>query len=283
MASRRTRTCARRNATWHALAPSTPRRGRRCSRPRRRWRSAPATSPVRSRPTPANKETSMAHKRDDDQSSNVSETIGLLVRAADGDTLVRDLYLLRARELIAPVCAESRYRSVVGEREEAERSLQHARLAAGRRDWERVRELSSRAAALQQDLQTTQDVSALAQSVYDAPAVALDAFSPGVTAPGTDARSMHADVLEALGRLETADAAKKDLYAARRAAVAALEPPGATPAASAAKAADSDEHRLRLATERGDAEQLRELAEKMLSGSSTTGPTARDAAAKRTR
>jgi hypothetical protein len=89
----------------------------------------------------------MAHKRDDDQSSNVSEIVGLLIRAADGDTLVRDLYLLRARELIAPDFAESRYRSVVGQREEAERSLQQARLAAARRDWERVRELSSRAAA----------------------------------------------------------------------------------------------------------------------------------------
>src|SRR5262245_5418878 len=97
MGSRRTRTCARPSAIWHAPAPSTPRRGRRCSRPRRRWRSAPATSPARSRATPADKETSMAHKRDDDQSSNVSEIVGLLVRAADGDTLVRDLYLLRAR------------------------------------------------------------------------------------------------------------------------------------------------------------------------------------------
>jgi hypothetical protein len=225
----------------------------------------------------------MAQKRDDDQSSNVSEIVGLLIRAADGDTLVRDLYLLRARELIAPVFAESRYRSVVGEREEAERSLQQARVAAGRRDWERVRELSSRAAALQKDLQTTQDLSALAQSVYDAPAVALDAFSPGVTAPGTDPRSVHADVLEALGRLETADAVKKDLYAARLAAVAALQPPGAAPAASDAKVADSAEHDLRLATERGDADQLRELAEKMLSDSRATGPTAGAAATQRSR
>src|SRR5262245_64318740 len=88
-----------------------------------------------------------------------------------------------ARELIAPVFAESRYRSMVGAREEAERSLHQARLAAARRDWEQVRELSSRADALQQDLKTTQDLSALAQSVYDAPAVAPDAFSPGVTAP----------------------------------------------------------------------------------------------------
>src|SRR5258708_15459759 len=46
----------------------------------------------------------------------------------------------------------------VGEREEAERSLQQARVAAGRREWERVRDLSSRAAALQRGLEATHDL-----------------------------------------------------------------------------------------------------------------------------
>jgi hypothetical protein len=226
----------------------------------------------------------MARKRGaDESSSNVPAIVGLLVRAADGDTLFRDVYLLRARELLAPVFAESRYRSAVGEREEAERSLQQARLAAGRRDWERVRDLSSRAAALQRSLEATHDLCVLGGSVYDAPAVALDLFSPGLAVPGKDSRGLHADVVDALGQLESADASGAQLYAARRAALAALRQSEATPASSEAKAGDSDEHRLRLASEHGDAEQLRELAEKMLSGSPATKPTTGEAAAPRKR
>src|SRR5262245_32205458 len=117
----------------------------------------------------------MARKRDeDDTSSKAHAVIGLLVRAADGDTLFRDLYLLRARELLDPMFAESAYRGAAAGREEAERCLQQARVAAARRDWERVRDLSGRADALQRSLATTQELSAMAASVYDAPPVALD-------------------------------------------------------------------------------------------------------------
>ena len=225
----------------------------------------------------------MARKREtEDTGSNVPAIVGLLVRAADGDTLFRDLYLLRARELLAPVFAESQYRGAVAGRKEAERCLQQARIAATRREWEQVRELSTRAAALQQSLQTTQDLFTLAESAYEAPAVAPDLFSPGLAARGKDPRTLHADVVDALGKLEAADSPKAELYAARRAAVAALQPPKAA-AASDKKAAESAAHDLRLASERGDADQLRELAEKMLAGTPATKPAAGDAAAPRKR
>jgi hypothetical protein len=226
----------------------------------------------------------MARKRDaDDTSSKPPAVIGFLVRAADGDTLFRDLYLLRARELLAPIFAESRYRGATGERQEAERCLQQARVAAARRDWERVRDLSGRAAALQQGLQTTKELCALAESVYDAPQVALDLFSPGLAAPREkDPQSLHADVVEALGQLGAADVVRAELYAARRAAVAALKLPAAA-AASEAKSTESADHDLRVAAERGDADQLRQLAERMLSSSPASGPAAGGTAAPRKR
>src|SRR5262249_26533976 len=201
--------------------------------------------------------------------------VELLVRAADGDTLFRDLYLLRARELLSPLYAESRYRSAAGEREEAERSLQQARVATARRDWERVRDLSARAAALQQGLKAAQELHTLAESVYGAPAVAADPFSPGIGAPrGKDVRSLHADALDALPRerLKSAAAARTDLNTARQAAVTAVRPP--TASAGSEKKAESVDHSLRMAAERGDAEQLRELAEKMLSGTPATAQAA---------
>ena len=211
----------------------------------------------------------MARKRDEDESgSQPTAVVGLLARAADGDTLFRDLHLLRARELLSPLFAESRYHGAAGEREEAERSLRQARIAASQRDWERVKELSSKAAALQQSLQSTQDLCTLAGSIYDAPAVAMDPFSPGVPTPrGKDARGLHADVIDALTRLETADAARADLYKSRREAISALRPSTASPGASDKEAAASDERRVRLAAEHGGADELLQLAQKMLSDS----------------
>src|SRR5262249_48780772 len=179
--------------------------------------------------------------------------VELLVRAADGDTLFRDLYLLRARELLSPLYAESRYRSAAGEREEAERSLQQARVATARRDWERVRDLSARAAALQQGLKAAQELHTLAESVYGAPAVAADPFSPGIGAPrGKDVRTLPGDPRDALERLKRAAAARTDLYTARQACVTAVRPP--TASAGSEKKAESVDHSLRMAAERGDAE-----------------------------
>ena len=225
----------------------------------------------------------MARKRDEeDTSSKPSTVVELLVRAADGDTLFRDLYLLRARELLTPLFPESRYRSAAGEREEAERCLQQARVATARRDWERVRDLSTRAAALQQGLKAAQELHTLAESVYGAPAVAADPFSPGIGAPrGKDVRSLHADAIDALERLKSADADRIDLYTARQAAVTALRPP--TASAGSEKKTESVDHSLRMAAEHGDAEQLRELAEKMLSGTPATAQAAEGAGAARKR
>jgi hypothetical protein len=223
----------------------------------------------------------MAQKRDaEESSSQPSAVVGLLARAADGDTLFRDLYLLRARELLSPLFAESRYRGVAGEREEAEHSLQQARIAASRRDWQRVQELSSKAAALQQSLQSTQELCTVAESIYDAPAVALDPFSPGLPPPrGKDARSLHADAVDALTRLGAADTVRADLYTTRREAVSALRPSTASPGASDQEAAASVERRVRVAAERGGADELLQLAQKMMSGSPAAEPTAGPAAA----
>src|SRR5262245_6292928 len=227
----------------------------------------------------------MARKRDADESSSPpAAVIALLANAADGDTLFRDLYLHRARELLAPLFAESRYRSAAGERAEAERCMQQARVATAHRDWERVRELSGRAAALQQSLQATQELNTLAGSGYDAPAIALDPFSPGLTPRGKDRRTLQAAAGDALGRLEAADAASAALYSGRRAVIAALAPSSAAPGASdKKKPAESLDRRLQQAAERGDAEELRQLADQMLASSPATESTAEKQAASRTR
>src|SRR5262249_33350179 len=140
-----------------------------------------------------------------------------------------------------------------------------------------------RAAALQQGLQAAQELSTLAGSVYDAPAFALDPFSPGVTPRGKDRRTLQAAAGDALGRLEAADATKADLYSGRRAVIAAFSPSSAPGAGDKKKPAESLDHRLQQAAERGDAAELRQLAEQMLASSPATESTAEKQAASRTR
>src|SRR5262249_30833226 len=84
-----------------------------------------------------------------------------------------------------------------------------------------------------------------------------------------------------LERLKSADAVRTDLYTARQAAVTAVRPP--TASAGSEKKTESVDHSLRMAAEHGDAEQLRELAEKMLSGTPATAQAAEGAAAARKR
>ena len=176
----------------------------------------------------------MAQKQDADESSATpAAVIGLLASAADGDTLFRDLYLFRARELLAPLFAESRYRGAAGERAEAERSMQQARIAATGRDWERVRELSSRAAALQQSLQATQDLRTLAASIYDAtrgrPRPLLT-WSAGTTGKGfpDPPRERRRRARPSRGRRRPEGRPLRG----RRAPIAALGPSSASPGAS---------------------------------------------------
>ena len=47
----------------------------------------------------------------------------LLATAAAGDTLMRDLYLGRARALLEPTCSEARYRSALDDRTAVQRLL----------------------------------------------------------------------------------------------------------------------------------------------------------------
>src|SRR5262249_59550558 len=139
-------------------------------------------------------------------------------------------------------------------------------------------------AGLQQACRACGGLSALAGSVYDAPAVALDPFSPGLTPRGKDRRTLQAAAGDALGRLEAADAARADLYSGRRAVIAALSPSSASPEASdKKKSAESLDQRLRQAAERGDAAELRQLADQMLASSPATESTAEKQSASRTR
>src|SRR5262245_24829505 len=128
----------------------------------------------------------------------------LLVTAAAGDTLMRDLYLGRARSLLEPICSESRYRSSLGDRTMLERLLSQSRAAVGRQDWQQVEELAGRAAEIKRALGAEEAALVAAGEVYGATPVALDPFSRGLarfaTADAASARTQTLTALEKLAR-----------------------------------------------------------------------------------
>src|SRR5262249_57083696 len=81
----------------------------------------------------------------------------LLATAAGGDTLMRDVYLGRARALLEPICSEARYRSALDSRTTVNRLLAQSRTAGGPPGWAQVGGLADRAAPPRSRLHTPAD------------------------------------------------------------------------------------------------------------------------------
>ena len=67
--------------------------------------------------------------------TNTTKTVGLLVEAAKLDTVYRDLYLRRARQLLSPTLDESAYRAIGSAEKEIEDLMRRSRTAVLQRDW----------------------------------------------------------------------------------------------------------------------------------------------------
>jgi hypothetical protein len=197
--------------------------------------------------------------------------VARLVTAADGDTLYRDVYVRRAAELLTPLVSEAQYQSAITGRQQVTTLLEQARAAVGRQDWQRVRELGTRAADLQRSLEAEQKVLAAAEEVYGAPAVVLDPLSPGLMPTSkrwSGPAQARAEVSAALTELARDDPTARDLYASRQKSIGAVTVPGAATAPGAAPSAAQPvgnvEQQALQALERGDAAALRGLADSML-------------------
>ena len=189
-----------------------------------------------------------------------------LVTVADGDTLYRDAYLRRAAEILSPVISERQRDAVIANRAEIARLRAQARLAIAQQEWDRLRDLGTRAATLQRMVLDLQGSLPLAEALYRAPAVALDPFSPGLLpfcgrwSQAAQARDEVCASLTALGREDVEMGA---LYAARKTALGALGLPTVdhgVAGSSAAAGSDVDvEQQVLQAIERGDVSALEHL------------------------
>ena len=143
-----------------------------------------------------------------------------LIDAGNIDTVYRDVYLQRARMLLAPVLSLEEFHGL--EQQRATLAALPATIAHAleKANWPLVKELSQRAQQLKQTIGDKGALLQIAQSVYDVRDIRLDPFSPGLQSftrmPARELPTLRSRAVERLGTLERGDVAWSDFYAARR-------------------------------------------------------------------
>jgi len=196
--------------------------------------------------------------------ANTIKVAGLLVEIAKRDTVYRDVYLRRARELLSATLDESAYRAIGSTAKEIEDLMRLSRTAVLHRDWGKAAELSAKVDSLRERQSSMGNLAAIGKEVYEADAVAFEPFSPGKHL-GTRAHEgqgeVLAQVLSTLASLVKLDPASSGFYEKRRSYFSGLEVKSATIAQKAAKPDRSRAEQLALeAAERGDVAALQRLA-----------------------
>jgi hypothetical protein len=192
--------------------------------------------------------------------------ITALIDVGNVDTVYRDLYLDRARTLLAPVLSQEEFHRLEQQGAAlAELPVTIAR-ALDKADWSLVKELSQRGLGLKHAIDDKGGLLQTARSVYGVRDVRLDPFSPGLEGftriPKRELATLRARVLELLGTLERADGALKDFYAARRRAFQARPERASEPDIDAAPSSPMDTlEAARQALKAGDMKRLAALAD----------------------
>jgi hypothetical protein len=199
--------------------------------------------------------------------ANATKAVGLLIEAANADTVYRDLYLRRARHFLSATLDESAYRAIGSTEKEIEDLMRRSRSAVLQRDWDQAANLSAQADSLRQRKAAMGQLAAIGKDVYDADTVAFDPFSPGrhlgpqseANQPGVHKRLM--DTLASLGKLDPSFAAS---YEKRRSYFSNLELASTTASQKSSQRNRAQVERLAVeAAEKGDAATLQRLAKEL--------------------
>jgi hypothetical protein len=139
---------------------------------------------------------------------NSTKVVDLLVEVGNADTVYRDLYLRRARQLLSATLDESAYRAIGSTDKEIEDLMRRSRSAVLQRNWDQAAKLSAQADGLRQRKTAMGNLAAMGKDLYDADAVAFDPFSPGKhlgahsEANQPAVRKQLLDTLASLGKLD---------------------------------------------------------------------------------
>ena len=197
-----------------------------------------------------------------------SQLIALLIEAGNTDTVYRDVYLRRARELLLPIMDEPAYRAIGSTQKDIDELVRRTRSAVLEHDWKKAAELSGQADQMRKRMDQLANVAAIAKNVYDGGVIAFDPFSPGKHL-GSNAHAkqngLRAQILESLASLAKEDTALRAFYDQRRGYFSALELGESAETEKGPHRTRDQLQRLALeAVERGDITAAHSLATELL-------------------
>ena len=200
--------------------------------------------------------------------TKTSAVMTALIEAGNIDTVYRDVYLDRARTVLAPLLSLEDFRRLERERAAlAELPLTIAR-ALDNANWSLVKQLSERAQTLKRAIDDKSGVLQTARSIYDVGDVRLDPFSPGLEPFTRIARrelpALWNRTLELLETLQRADVAWNDFYGARRRAFQARPQAGSDLEPDASSSPTDAVESARQALKAGDMKRLAALADALI-------------------
>jgi hypothetical protein len=162
--------------------------------------------------------------------ANVSQTIFHLLLISKLDTLYRDLYFLRAGELMDTVLPRTTYDSIKERMASIGSVERQLRAAVERGDWTRAQALTESIRTIKAAAAANAEGMKLGESVYDGLAnIPVDPFSPGLNifagAAGRNLQESADKAIETLATLDRTDSSysRKGLYARRGTDFQALE------------------------------------------------------------
>jgi hypothetical protein len=210
--------------------------------------------------------------------ANTIKIVGLLVEAANLDTVYRDVHLRRARQLLSSTLDESAYRAIGSTEKEIDELMRQSRTAVMHRDWAKAAEQSARIEDLRQRQAKMGGLADIGKEVYAAEAVVFEPFSPGKhLGPHAQANQakLRTQVIDALASLAKLDSGSSAFYEKRRSYFSGLEAKGAAVAQKGLQQDRAKAEQAALeAAERGDVAALQRLAKELRdwkeSGSATT-------------
>ena len=200
--------------------------------------------------------------------TNTTKTIGLLVEASKLDTVYRDLYVRRARQLLSVTLDESAYRAIGSAEKEIEDLMRRSRSAVLQRDWGQAAELSAQADGLRQRKAAMRNLADIGKDVYEGDTVAFDPFSPGKhLGQQSEAKqpALRTQLLNTLASLAKLDSNLAALYDRRRGYFSSFELAGATESQKkGTRRSRAQVEQLTMeAAEKGDTAALQRLAKEL--------------------
>ena len=215
--------------------------------------------------------------------NEASALMTALIDAGNIDTVYRDVYLDRARSVLAPLLSVEEFHRLEQQRAALTELPATIARALEKANWPVVKELSERAQTLKHAVDDKGALMPIARAVYDIRDIRLDPFSPGLEPFTQIARggwgALQARMFEILGTLERTDAGWNDFYGARRRAFQAqlqttseLQPDAA--ASSAMDAVEAAHQALKA----GDMKRLAALAEALTAAATPGGSSSPHAA-----